>query len=151
MWVGCGLGAGAGAPIGSAPSSYAGGGREGTRADVIDYVRQKYGDRWLTTTYEPGDVLIFSMSTLHGAFDNRADGDRCRLSTDSRYYAAGEAPDPRWNGEDLAPHGGERVFYPGLGSWANADFQDEWKYIDDRGRLILDGVPASGGHPTGES
>ncbi len=110
-----------------------------------EVVRSNYGDRWLTADYEPGDVLIFSMSTLHGAFDNHADRDRCRLSTDSRYYAAGETPDPRWNGDDLAPHGGERVFYPGLGSWANADFQDEWKYVDEHGRLVL---PASD-HDTG--
>ncbi len=116
-----------------------------------ELVRSKYGERWLTTTYEPGDVLVFSMSTLHGAFDNRATGDRCRLSTDSRYYALGETPDPRWNGEDLAPHGGERVFYPGLGSWANADFQDEWKYVDERGRLVLDVRDASNGTPANES
>ena len=24
------------------------------------------------------------------------------------------------------------------GSWANADFQDEWKYVDDHGRLRLE-------------
>lgn len=101
-----------------------------------DVVRRRYGRRWLTTTYEPGDVLIFTMATLHGAFDN-ADADRCRLSTDSRYYAAGETPDPRWNGDDINPHGPGRVFYPGLGRWANADFQDEWKYVDEQGRIIL--------------
>lgn len=99
-------------------------------------VRQRYGRRWLTTTYEPGDVLIFTMDTLHGAFDN-AMSDRCRLSTDSRYYVAGEVPDPRWNGDDINPHGPGRVFYPGLGSWANEDFQDEWKYVDDQGRIVL--------------
>lgn len=100
-------------------------------------VQDRYGSRWLTTVFEPGDVLIFSMSTLHGAFDNRSDG-RCRLSTDSRYLVDGEVPDPRWNGDDLAPHGPGRVFYPGLGSWGNADFQDEWKYVDEHGRLLLE-------------
>jgi hypothetical protein len=30
-----------------------------------------------------------------------------------------------------------RVFYPGLGSWSNADFQDEWKYVDESGRLVV--------------
>jgi len=29
------------------------------------------------------------------------------------------------------------VFYPGLGSWGNADFQDEWKFVDEQGRLRL--------------
>ncbi len=32
-------------------------------------------------------------------------------------------------------HGGDRVFYPGLGRWQNADFADEWKYVDETGRL----------------
>ncbi len=99
-------------------------------------VQELYGRRWLTTSYEPGDVLAFSMNTLHGALDNTSPN-QCRLSTDSRYYAAGETPDPRWNGEEINPHGPGRVFYPGLGRWANADFQDEWKYVDDQGRIIL--------------
>jgi len=99
-------------------------------------VQDRYGRRWLTASYEPGDVLIFSMNTLHGASDNITD--RCRLSTDSRYLVEGEIGDPRWNGDgELAPHGEGRVFYPGLGSWANADFQDEWKYVDENGRLLL--------------
>lgn len=96
-------------------------------------VQETHGRRWLTTVYEPGDVLVFSMRMLHGAFDNTTQ--RCRLSTDSRYYLHGETPDPRWNGLDLEPHGPGRVFYPGLGRWANADFQDEWKFVDERGRL----------------
>ena len=101
-------------------------------------VQERYGERWLTASFEPGDVLIFGMDMLHGAFDNESETRRCRLSTDSRYLVAGEVPDPRWNGEHLDPHGPGRVFYPGLGSWANADFQDEWKYVDDHGRLRLE-------------
>jgi ectoine hydroxylase-related dioxygenase (phytanoyl-CoA dioxygenase family) len=100
-------------------------------------VQDRYGTRWLTTDYAAGDVLIFSMKMLHGAFDNESEHGRCRLSTDSRYLVAGETPDPRWNGDDINPHGRGRVFYPGLGSWENADFQDEWKYVDDLGRLKL--------------
>ena len=92
-----------------------------------------------TITWEPGDALIFSMSTVHGAFDNASPEQRCRLSTDSRYLLAGEVPDERWNGENLEPHGPGRVFYPGLGAWDNADFQDEWKYVDEAGRLVLPG------------
>ncbi len=105
--------------------------------DDLAAVRATYGERWLTTRYEPGDVLVFSMAMLHGAFDNRSTGNRCRLSTDSRYLVEGEPPDPRWNGENLNPHGPGRVFYPGLGQWRNADFQDEWKYVDENGRLIM--------------
>lgn len=104
-------------------------------------VQERYGRRWLTTTFEPGDVLVFGMDVLHGAFDNESEDRRCRLSTDSRYLVAGEVPDPRWNGDDLDPHGPGRVFYPGLGSWANEDFQDEWKYVDEQGRLRLANRP----------
>jgi hypothetical protein len=100
-------------------------------------VQERYGDRWLTAAFEPGDVLIFGMNVLHGAFDNESESGRCRLSTDSRYLVAGEVPDPRWNGFDLNPHGPGRVFYPGLGAWGNADFQDEWKFVDDRGRIRI--------------
>ena len=46
-----------------------------------------------------------------------------------------EPADPRWNGEQFEGHGGSRVFYPGLGSWNNDDFQDEWKNVDERGRI----------------
>lgn len=109
-------------------------------------VQERYGSRWLTTTYQPGDIVAFTMNTLHGAVDNRSPQNRCRLSTDSRYYLAGETPDPRWNGADINPHGPGRVFYPGLGSWANADFQDEWKYVDEGGRLRLADSPDSSGY-----
>ncbi len=104
-------------------------------------VQRRYGDRWLTADFEPGDVLCFTMHTLHGAFDNRSPRGRCRLSSDSRYQRADEPADARWNELDrlgqTEGHGGSRVFYPGLGRWRNADFQDEWKYVDDRGRIML--------------
>lgn len=102
-------------------------------------VQRDYGTQWLTTHYQPGDVLMFSMSMLHGALDNRSPERRCRLSTDSRYLVQGEVPDPRWNGDNINPHGPGRVFYPGLGKWQNADFQDEWKYVDELGRIQLKG------------
>ena len=102
--------------------------------DDPSVVQSKYGDRWLTTDFEAGDVLCFSVNTLHGALDNHSDVGRCRLSSDSRYQPAAEPRDERWNGLPILGHGGSRVFYPGLGRWNNADFQDEWKDIDERGR-----------------
>ena len=108
--------------------------------DNLAAVQQEYGTRWLTTHYQPGDVLIFSMKMLHGALENQSPEKRCRLSTDSRYLVEGEVPDPRWNGENLNPHGPGRVFYPGLGQWQNEDFQDEWKYVDEWGRMQLRGA-----------
>lgn len=65
---------------------------------------EKLNLRWLTSTYEMGDVLLFSMFTLHASTDNRSD--RIRLSTDSRYQPASEPADPRWVGENPIGHGG---------------------------------------------
>ena len=96
-----------------------------------------YGGRWLSADFEVGDVLFITMGTVHGALDNNSRVGRCRLSSDSRYQRADEPFDPRWNGDDPEGHGGSRVFYPGLGRWNNIDFQDEWKFVDDRGRLVL--------------
>jgi len=106
--------------------------------------QQKYGDRWLTTDFHAGDVLCFGMHTLHGAIDNASTTGRCRLSSDSRYQRIDEPADPRWNGERIEGHGGSRVFYPGLGTWNNRDFQDEWKDVDERGRLVLRDDPSIG-------
>lgn len=103
--------------------------------------QEKYGQRWLTTDFEAGDVLCFGMHTLHGALDNASPTGRCRLSSDSRYQRLDEPFDPRWNGDRIEGHGGSRVFYPGLGNWNNRDFQDEWKDVDDRGRLMLHADP----------
>ncbi len=100
-------------------------------------VRDRYGSRWLTTDFAPGDVLCFGMGVLHGAIDNRSPEGRCRLSSDSRYQCVDEPADPRWNGDGFEGHGGRRVFYPGLGRWNNEDFQDEWKDVDEFGRLHL--------------
>lgn len=100
-------------------------------------VLDAYGTRWLTTDFRAGDVLCFGMHTLHGALDNRSTTGRCRLSSDSRYQRIDEPSDPRWNGESFEGHGGSRVFYPGLGSWNNDDFQDEWKNVDEHGRIQI--------------
>jgi hypothetical protein len=105
--------------------------------DDPSVVRRQYGTRWLSTDFEAGDVLCFGMHMLHGAFDNRSPVGRCRLTSDTRYQLAAEPADPRWNGADFEAHGGDRVFYPGLGRWNNDDFQDEWKDVDEAGRLRL--------------
>ena len=108
-------------------------------ADDPIAVQADYGARWLTTEFRPGDVLCFTMETLHGALDNRSPAGRCRLSSDSRYQRIDEPADSRWNGDGFEGHGGRRVFYPGLGRWDNDDFQDEWKDVDEMGRMVLRG------------
>ncbi|HWD37652.1 MAG TPA: phytanoyl-CoA dioxygenase family protein [Fimbriimonas sp.] len=66
-------------------------------------LREKLGGRWLTTEYKMGDVLIFSMFTIHGSLDNQTH--EIRLSTDSRYQLASEPYDERWVGEEPIGHG----------------------------------------------
>ena len=75
---------------------------------------------------------------LHGALDNRSADRKCRLSSDTRYQPADEPFDERWNGAHPEAHGYDKVFLPGLGSWNNHEFLDEWKRVDDLGRLILE-------------
>ena len=66
-------------------------------------LRAALGGRWLTTDFQMGDLLIFSIYTVHASLDNRSD--RVRLSSDSRYQLASEAADPRWIGENPIAHG----------------------------------------------
>jgi hypothetical protein len=101
-------------------------------------LQRNLGGRWLTTDFRAGDVMIFGLYLAHGALDNNSPARRCRLTSDTRYQLATDALDDRWNGPNHRhPHGGRRVFLPGLGRWNNKEFADEWKPVDDRGRLAL--------------
>lgn len=71
-------------------------------------LRAEWGGRWLTAPrFRMGDVLIFSMRTVHAGTDN--DTNALRLSTDSRYQRADAPVDERWvtvpNGEPPVGHG----------------------------------------------
>ena len=57
-------------------------------------LRRTLGLRWLTGEYRAGDVLVFTIRTIHTSLDNH--GPRIRLSTDSRYQPAHEPADDRW-------------------------------------------------------
>ncbi|HEY9905023.1 MAG TPA: phytanoyl-CoA dioxygenase family protein [Candidatus Sericytochromatia bacterium] len=59
-------------------------------------LRQRYGGRWLSNEFKAGDVLIFSMFTIHASLDNHSQF--IRLSSDSRYQLASEPVDERWIG-----------------------------------------------------
>ncbi len=66
-------------------------------------LRQRLGGRWLTAQYRAGDLLTFTMNTIHGSIDNGSQS--IRLSSDSRYQLASEAVDERWIGENPIAHG----------------------------------------------
>jgi ectoine hydroxylase-related dioxygenase (phytanoyl-CoA dioxygenase family) len=101
-------------------------------------LQSRFGGRWLSTDFKAGDVLCFGMHMLHGALDNRSPVGRCRLTSDSRYQSVNEPFDERWNGARPIAHGYDKVFFPGLGHWNNRDFQDEWKKVDEFGRLLME-------------
>jgi len=67
-------------------------------------LRERLGKRWLTADYRAGDVLIFTIYTLHASLDNQS-SNRIRLSSDTRYQRASEPIDERWIGDDPIGHG----------------------------------------------
>jgi hypothetical protein len=66
-------------------------------------IQEELGGRWLTAEYHMGDMLIFTMRILHTSSDNQTE--HVRLSSDSRYFPAGEPADERWMGEEPIAHG----------------------------------------------
>ncbi len=65
-------------------------------------IRRSIGGQWRTAEYRAGDVLIFSIFTLHASLDNHSN--RIRLSTDSRYQSVHEPADERWIGPNPIAH-----------------------------------------------
>jgi len=57
-------------------------------------LRDAIGGRWLSSDFQAGDILIFSIYTVHCSLDNTTD--RIRLTSDSRYQRASEPADERW-------------------------------------------------------
>lgn len=66
-------------------------------------LRKNLGGRWLTTEFRAGDLLFFTIFTVHASLDNTTN--RIRLSSDSRYQLASEPVDERWIGENPIAHG----------------------------------------------
>jgi len=66
-------------------------------------LREKFGGRWLTAHFQPGDFLTFPMNMIHASLDNATD--KIRLSTDTRYQLASEPIDERWIGANPPAHG----------------------------------------------
>jgi ectoine hydroxylase-related dioxygenase (phytanoyl-CoA dioxygenase family) len=80
-------------------------GRGGALSNHPAKLRDRLGGRWLTTNFHMGDVLLFSMFTIHTSLDNHSD--RIRISSDTRYQLASEPIDERWIGEHPIAHGPE--------------------------------------------
>ena len=51
-----------------------------------------------TANFEAGDVMIFSMTLLHGSLDNCSPNGKIRLSSDVRWQPAADPVDPRYVG-----------------------------------------------------
>jgi len=77
--------------------------------------------RWASTSFEPGDVIVFHSFTVHGGSPNL--GTRWRLSADYRFQSAHEPVDPR----SLLPTG-----HPAVPDWDELLDGTDW----DRDRLI---------------
>lgn len=78
--------------------------RDGKLTEDPVRLQQELGLPWVTSPcYQPGDVVIFSIATVHGSLDNTSR--RIRLSSDSRYQPADEAADERWVGTSPIGHG----------------------------------------------
>ncbi len=60
--------------------------------------------RWVTSDYKAGDVVIFSMHTLHGGIRNESATRQLRLSADLRFQPARERRDERWIGHPPPMH-----------------------------------------------
>jgi phytanoyl-CoA dioxygenase PhyH len=65
-------------------------------------LREKLGGRWLTAEYHAGDVLIFTMRTVHASLDNQSN--QVRLSVDTRYQLQSEPADERFMVENPVPY-----------------------------------------------
>ena len=59
---------------------------------------QERNTKILTTQFNPGDVIIFGMYTVHGTFENYANDKKIRLTCDIRFQPHNELRDPRYFG-----------------------------------------------------
>lgn len=79
--------------------------------DAVNFVRSR-GSRILTADFEPGDLIVFGMFTMHGSFDNCSPRNRTRLTTDVRWQPCSEPADDRYVGP--APKGTTGIGYAEL-------------------------------------
>jgi hypothetical protein len=82
-------------------------------------------DRWLTTNYRAGDVLVFHSHTVHRARPNLTH-DQLRVSVDFRYQAR-SLPIAEGN---LTPHTGAVSWSEVYEDWASTELQYYWTNLD---------------------
>ncbi len=75
---------------------------EGHFSDNPIEIVEKFGGNWATTTFEMGDVVIFSMFLMHASLRNTSN--KIRITADTRYQLAEEPADERWVGENPKGH-----------------------------------------------
>ena len=75
-------------------------------AELVD----RFGGRWATTAFEPGDAIIVNMHLLHASLVNLTN--RYRISCDTRYQRASHPRDERWDGPN--PTGHPVMWAPGV-------------------------------------
>jgi len=63
----------------------------------IDFAKEKE-TKILTAHFNPGDILIFGMYTVHGTFENHAKDNKIRLTCDIRFQPQNEPKDQRYFG-----------------------------------------------------
>jgi len=78
---------------------------DGTLSQNPVSLREKLGGRWLTAEFKAGDILIFTVRTIHASLDNQSN--QIRLSADTRYQPADEPIDERYVVENPVPYAPE--------------------------------------------
>ncbi|MBT3170411.1 MAG: hypothetical protein HOM52_15395 [Rhodospirillaceae bacterium] len=74
----------------------ANGARQATLSDDIAAFAQAHDTRLLTAKINAGDIMLFGMNLIHGAFDHRAPDMPVRVSCDVRWQPESEPFDPRY-------------------------------------------------------
>lgn len=74
----------------------ANGARQATLSDDIAAFAQAHATRLLTAKINAGDIVLFGMNLIHGAFDHRAPDLPVRVSCDVRWQPKSEPFDPRY-------------------------------------------------------
>ncbi|MBI3455554.1 MAG: phytanoyl-CoA dioxygenase family protein [Candidatus Rokubacteria bacterium] len=84
-------------------------------------------DRWHSTDYRAGDVVVFHSLMVHRGLPNLT-GDRLRLSVDYRY----QAPSQPICETSLRPHMGELTWEEVYRGWQATAYRYYWKRLDLR-------------------